>query len=62
MAVVSASVTDESSFVDKTSPEALMVGYTAAFWACLALMVLATVTGAIGLRRVWRVGVKEGQR
>ena len=59
MAVISASVTDLSSFVDKSSPEALMEGYRAAFWACFALMLLATFTGAIGLRRVWKVGAKD---
>ncbi|KAL9099678.1 MAG: hypothetical protein Q9163_004852 [Psora crenata] len=61
MAVISTSVTNESSTADKTSPDALMVGYRAAFWACFALMVLATLTGAIGLRNVWRVGVKKAE-
>ena len=57
MAVVSTSVTDQSSIADKTSPEALMQGYRAVFWACLALMLLTTFMGLWGLRRVKKVGV-----
>ena len=59
MAVISESVTDGSSSHDKDSPEALMSGYRAAFWACFILMVLTTLIGAIGLRKLWRVGVKK---
>ena len=59
MAVISESVINESSNRDKNSPEALMSGYRASFWACFALMCLATLTGAIGLRKLWRVGVKK---
>lgn len=59
MAVISTAVTSESAFADKSSPEALLAGYRAAFWACFALMVLATLAGGIGLRHVWRVGVKK---
>ena len=61
MVVIPTSVTARSGFENKVSPEALMEGYRAAFWACLVLMVLTTLIGAVGLRRVWRVGVKKGE-
>ena len=61
MAVISASATAASSFEDKDSPEALMVGYRAVFWACLALSLLATFTGMIGLRKAGKVGIKKDQ-
>ncbi|KAH8879952.1 putative transporter [Thozetella sp. PMI_491] len=56
MAVISASVTLESQYPDKSSPEALLLGYRAVFWTCFALMVVATVAGAVGLRRVGKLG------
>lgn len=59
MSVISESVTAESKFADKTSPEAEMTGYRAAFWALFAWMALACVIGAVGLRKVGKVGVKR---
>lgn len=59
MAVISSTVTDTSSIEDKNSPEALLKGYRASFWACFGATVLTCVVGAGGLRRVGRVGVKE---
>ena len=50
MAVVSNSVTDRSSFEDKSSPEALLKGFRAVFWACFGMMVLSTLVGMWGLR------------
>ena len=57
MAVISASVTEESSWPDKASSEALMQGYRTVFWACFALMVLMTLVGMWGLRAVKKIGV-----
>ncbi|GFF61669.1 putative transporter [Aspergillus lentulus] len=58
-AIISASVTKESSYVQKGSPEALLLGYKAVFWTCFALMLLATGIGAWGLRTVGKVGLKR---
>jgi hypothetical protein len=59
MAIISSSVTNESGYKAKTSPEALMQGYRAVFWACFALMMAAVAVGLVGLRRVGKVGVKR---
>ena len=61
MAVISASATAASSFEDKNSPEALLVGYRAVFWACLAFSLLATFAGMVGLRKAGKVGIKKDQ-
>lgn len=58
-AVIAASVTEKSAFVEKKSPEALMEGYRAVFWACFAAMGTASVVGALGLRKVGKVGEKR---
>ena len=58
MAVLSASITKGSSLTDKTSPEALMRGYRAAFWACFALMVMMTLVRMCGLRKATKLGTK----
>ena len=59
MASVSTSVTDESEYKDKTSPEALMKGYRVTFWLCFGWMLLAILIGGLGLRRVGKVGLKR---
>ncbi|KAH8884408.1 putative transporter [Thozetella sp. PMI_491] len=59
MAIISSSVTMKSSNPEKASPDALMDGYRAVFWACFAMMVLACVVGVFGLRRVGKVGLKR---
>lgn len=59
MAVISTSTTDSSCYQPKTSPEALMVGYRAVFWAAFAWMVVACMVGALGLRKVGKVGSKR---
>ena len=59
MAVISESVTNKSPYHDKNSAEALMSGYKAAFWACFILMFLTTLMGAVGLRKLWKVGVQR---
>jgi hypothetical protein len=55
MAAISQAVTQDSRFEDKNSPDALMLGYRAAFWTCFGMMVVMTLTGAVGLRKVWKV-------
>lgn len=60
LAAVSESVTTGSVYSDKSSPEALMLGYRVAFWICFGLMLLMTLTGAVGLRNVWKVGMDTG--
>ncbi|KAJ6010359.1 major facilitator superfamily domain-containing protein [Penicillium sp. IBT 35674x] len=58
-AIIAASVTDGSSYSNKSSPEALMVGYRAVFWACFGLLLAAIAISAWGLRRVGKVGLKR---
>ena len=57
--VITESVTANSEENNKSSPKALMDGYRAAFWTLFAMMVLVGLTGALGLRRVGKVGVKQ---
>jgi MFS family permease len=59
MAIISSSVTRNSSFKSKNSPEALMLGYRAVFWASFVIMILACGVGWFGLRRVGKVGLKK---
>ena len=59
MSVISAGVTKNSKFADKSSPKALMVGYRATFWALFAWNATALVVGAVGLRKLGKVGVKR---
>lgn len=57
--VITESVTANSQEADKSSPSALMDGYRAVFWTLFAMMALVGFTGALGLRRVGKIGVKE---
>ncbi|QIW94965.1 hypothetical protein AMS68_000483 [Peltaster fructicola] len=57
--VITELVTANSQEVDKSSPSALMDGYRAVFWTLFAMMVLVGLTGALGLRRVGKIGVKQ---
>jgi hypothetical protein len=57
--VVSDSVTHNSKFTDKASPDALLTGYRAGFWTCTGWMILACFVGALGLRKSGRVGLKR---
>lgn len=59
IAIISAGVTQGSSYTDKSSPGALMVGYRAVFWTCFGLMVAASAIGAWGLRKAGKVGLKK---
>ncbi|PPJ56841.1 hypothetical protein CBER1_11056 [Cercospora berteroae] len=57
--VISLSVTEQSSVPNQESPQALMQGYRAAFWALFAWMIAACVIGLFGLRTVGKVGIKR---
>ncbi|KAF2171499.1 hypothetical protein M409DRAFT_63743 [Zasmidium cellare ATCC 36951] len=57
--VITTTVTANSDEVNKSSPKALMDGYRIVFWALFAMMVLVGLTGALGLRRVGKIGVKQ---
>ncbi len=59
MAIISSSVTMNSSYKEKQSPDALMSGYRAVFWACLAMMLIACLAGILGLKKVGKVGLKR---
>jgi MFS family permease len=59
MGVISNSATRNSHYAKKTSPEALMVGYRAAFWTAFAWMVITCLVGAFGLRKLGKVGLKR---
>ena len=59
VAIIAASVTKESHYKDKTSPEALLTGYHATFWFCFGLVGLTISISAWGLRRVGMVGHKR---
>lgn len=59
MGVISTSATQNSHLASKQSPEALMVGYRASFWAAFAWMILACLMGGWGLRKVGKVGLKR---
>lgn len=58
MAVISASITEGLKVEDKQSPDALMLGYRASFWAAFAWTSAACLIGAFGLRRMGKVGIK----
>lgn len=58
MAVVAAVVTRREKDQEKGKEEELMIGYRAAFWTAFAMVGLACLIGAFGLRRMGKVGVK----
>ncbi|KAF1979739.1 integral membrane protein [Bimuria novae-zelandiae CBS 107.79] len=57
--LIAASVTENSKWSDKQSPQALMEGYRAAFWYCFAGSVATVFLFAWGLRGIGRVGTKR---
>jgi hypothetical protein len=57
--VITDSKTAASGEIDKSSPNALMTGYRAVFWTLFAWMVFVGLTGALGLRRVGKIGTKQ---
>ena len=59
LAVISNTVTDATAPTDKESPEALMEGFRAVFWACFVMMVLSTLIGWWGLRDCKKIGTSN---
>jgi nitrate/nitrite transporter NarK len=57
-ALVANEVTANYLSVDKDSPEALLKGYRAAFWFCVALAVASLCVSVWGLRKIGKVGRK----
>jgi Na+/melibiose symporter-like transporter len=58
-AVIASSITERSGYEDKGSPEALLVGYKAAFWYCFALSLLTLFISGFGLRSIGKIGLKR---
>ncbi|KAK5128445.1 hypothetical protein LTR85_003113 [Meristemomyces frigidus] len=59
ISIISTSVTAKSDRTEQASPDAIMAGYRAGFWAMFAWMVLACVVGGFGLRKIGKVGMKR---
>ena len=57
--LIAASVSQNSRWSDKQSPQALMEGYRAAFWFCFAGSSATIVMFCWGLRGIGKVGVKR---
>lgn len=57
--LIAASVTENSKWADKQSPQALMEGYRAAFWYTFAVSVGTALLFSWGLRGIGRVGMKR---
>ncbi|KAI9704547.1 MAG: hypothetical protein M1820_005460 [Bogoriella megaspora] len=60
MAVISSCVTQRSEIEDKSSAEALMEGYRAAYWACFMLSSIVIILECMGLRGVKNSAAKTG--
>lgn len=58
-ASISSSVTKNSKFMVKNSPDALMAGYRVTFWVSFAWMLMACAIGGLGLRKAGKVGLKK---
>ncbi|KAE8359337.1 major facilitator superfamily domain-containing protein [Aspergillus caelatus] len=62
VALISNQITgQQSQFDDKGSPEALMVGYRAAFWTLFGMNIASLVVSLFGLRKVGNIGKKKTQ-
>ncbi|ETS76975.1 hypothetical protein PFICI_10849 [Pestalotiopsis fici W106-1] len=57
--LIAASVTNGSTFLDKSSPDALMKGYRVAFWTMFGWMAFVCLVCIMGMRRVGVIGVKR---
>jgi len=59
LAVISSTVTEQSSYSSKKSPQALLTGYRASFWTCFGAILLSCAICMVGLRDVGKVGLKR---
>lgn len=57
--VIAATITEQSEYHEKDSPEALMVGFRAAFWYLFALSSATGLLFVWGLRGIGKVGMKR---
>lgn len=57
--VVADTYTQKSAYVDKTSADALEVGYRAAFWTAFAWMLLTCLLAVAGIRSADKIGLKR---
>lgn len=57
-ALVANEVTNHAARLDKRGPDALLAGYRAAFWFCVALTVTSLCVSVWGLRKIGKVGRK----
>lgn len=58
-AVIAGIITSQSKVTDKSSPPALLEGYHAAWWFCLATSLSTLVVSLWGLRNVGKLGLKR---
>lgn len=62
VALISNTITkDQEQISDKGSPEALMIGYRAAFWALSGMNVGSLLVSVVGLRKIGNIGKKKTQ-
>lgn len=60
VALISNTITkDQEQISDKGSPEALMIGYRAAFWALFGMNVGSFLVNVVGLRKIGNIGKKK---
>ena len=57
--ILATSVTDHSSYANKSSSDALFEGYRASFWLCFAETIVTVLISAWGLRLIGKVGMKR---
>lgn len=58
-ALVANEVTRSHGSADTPGSRALLEGYHAAFWFCVALVSLSLCVSALGLRKIGKVGLKK---
>lgn len=59
VALIASNVTSGAKYTDRSSPDALMIDYRAAFWFCFALCALTLIVASWGLKRIGKVGHKK---
>ncbi|KAE9367108.1 MFS general substrate transporter [Stipitochalara longipes BDJ] len=59
LSVISANVTNKSRYMGAKSPQALLEGYRASFWALFAWTLTAFLIGTVELRNLGKIGGKK---